>query len=104
MAEGPYFSGAEFGLVDAVFAPTFRFFNVLPGSVSAPLFDSLPKASAWREALNERKSVQRAVNKDYRNRFLSHLAEHGALINAILNGPTGPITQYAHLSVSRISR
>jgi len=80
LATGPYFGGTEFGLVDAVFAPIFRYFDVMQASVSAPLFEALPKVSVWRQALNERKSVQSAVNQDYGDRFLSHLAEHGALI------------------------
>ncbi|WP_046899446.1 glutathione S-transferase family protein [Gluconobacter oxydans] len=80
LATGPYFGGTEFSLVDAVFAPIFRYFDVLPEPVSAPLFETLPKISVWRLALRARESVQGAVDKTYGDRFRSHLEEQRALL------------------------
>ena len=34
LAAGPYFGGAAFGMVDAVFAPLFRYFDILDPTVS----------------------------------------------------------------------
>ncbi|OAG74535.1 glutathione S-transferase [Gluconobacter japonicus] len=78
---GPYFGGATFGLVDAVFAPIFRYFDVLPDAVGAPLFEGLPTMSGWRQALKSRPSVAQAVGIDYGDRFKRHLFENGAILH-----------------------
>lgn len=63
--QGPYFAGAAFSLVDAVFGPVFRYFDVLESAGEAGFFDDLPKVRAWRAALAARPSVQQAVSSDY---------------------------------------
>ncbi|WP_372362089.1 glutathione S-transferase family protein [Xanthomonas sp. NCPPB 1325] len=62
---GPYFGGATFSMVDAVFAPVFRYFDVLEPGLSLPIFENLPRASAWRAALVTRPSVIHAVGDGY---------------------------------------
>lgn len=62
---GPYFDGQTFGMVDAVFAPVFRYFEVLSPTLSLPIFDGLPRVSAWRAALSARPSVIDAVGDNY---------------------------------------
>lgn len=76
----PYFSGSNFGMVDAVYAPLFRYFDILGPAVSQPIFEDLPRVRAWREALASRKSVIAAVGKDYAQRFQLHLRLHNALL------------------------
>lgn len=76
----PYFSGAAFSMVDAVFAPLFRYFDILDPSVSLPIFDSLPRVTAWRSALATRHSVIGAVGGDYAERFRQHLRLHKVLL------------------------
>jgi glutathione S-transferase len=76
----PYFSGAAFGMVDAVFAPLFRYFDILDPTVSQPIFESLPRVTAWRAALGTRESVIAAVAGDYAERFGQHLRLHQALL------------------------
>jgi glutathione S-transferase len=80
LAEGPYFSGAAFGMVDAVFAPLFRYFDILDPTVSQPIFENLSCVSAWRAALAARQSVIAAVAGDYAERFRQHLRQHQALL------------------------
>jgi len=80
LGSGPYFNGAEFGMVDAVFAPIFRYFDSLDRAVSQPIFENLPRVSAWRNALALRRSVIDAVGSDYADRFRTHLREHAALL------------------------
>ncbi len=80
LADGPYFGGADFGMVDAVFAPMFRYFDILDPKVSQPIFEDLPRVSAWRGALAARPSVIAAVAGDYAERFQRHLHEHQALL------------------------
>ncbi|MFO3705941.1 glutathione S-transferase family protein [Xanthomonas codiaei] len=80
LGEGPYFAGAAFGMVDVVFAPLLRYFDLLQADVSAPIFDGLPRVRAWRAALAARQSVISAVGPDYAHRFQQHLQRQGALL------------------------
>lgn len=66
----------------AVFAPLFRYFDILDPQVSGPIFEDLPRVSAWRAALAIRPSIIDAVGGDYADRFLAHLRHHGALLAA----------------------
>lgn len=77
---GPYFAGSPIGMVDATYAPLFRYFGIVDAFVAKQVFDGLPRVSAWRAALAERPSVKAAVAEDYANRFLVHLRDQGALI------------------------
>ncbi len=70
---GPYFAGAEFCLVDAVFAPAFRYFDVFDRYVDLGVFGGLPKVQAWRQALASRLSVRAAVVPDYEARLTAFL-------------------------------
>ncbi|HYD96311.1 MAG TPA: glutathione S-transferase family protein [Noviherbaspirillum sp.] len=65
LGSGPYFGGADFGLVDAAFAPAFRYFEVFGGASGVDLFSDAPKTRAWRDALARRASVREAVSADY---------------------------------------
>lgn len=63
--EGPYFSGERFSLVDAAFAPAFRYFDVFDRVSGIDPFAQTPKVRAWRSALAQRPSVRMAVGADY---------------------------------------
>ncbi len=77
LGEGPWFAGRRFGLVDAVFGPVFRYFDVIPPE---GLFDGLPRVQAWRAALVGRPSVREAVSAGYAQRLRAFLIERdGAL-------------------------
>ena len=80
LAEGPYFSGADFGMVDAVYAPLLRYFDILDPSVAQPIFEDLPRVTAWRAALAARRSVVAAVAGDYAERFQHHLHQGQAIL------------------------
>lgn len=80
MDTGPFFAGEAFGMVDAVYAPLFRYFDITPATVAYQIFDGLPRISAWRSALAERPSVRHAVVEDYADRFQRHLREQGSFI------------------------
>ncbi len=75
---GPFFAGASFGLVDAVFAPVFRYFEVFEAIGEADFFDGLPRLRAWRAALAARASVREAAVPDYGVRLVAFLASRGS--------------------------
>ncbi len=78
LGEGPYFAGGRFSLVDAVFAPIFRYFDVFDTIADTGVFAGTPKVSAWRTALFERASVRNAVGPDYPERLRAFLVRHDA--------------------------
>jgi glutathione S-transferase len=75
---GPFFAGKNFGLVDAVFAPIFRYFDVFDELIDLAIFDHTPKVRAWRAALAKRSSVQAAVGADYPELLRAFLARYDA--------------------------
>ncbi|WP_315811108.1 glutathione S-transferase family protein [Bradyrhizobium sp. SZCCHNR2028] len=80
LGEGPYFAGARFSLVDAVFAPIFRYFDVFDAYGDLGIFASTPKVRAWRDQLAQRPSVRTAVSVDYPQLLRAFLARHDAYL------------------------
>jgi len=78
LGEGPYFAGARFHLVDAVFGPVFRYFDVFDQLVDLGVFAATPKVRAWRAALAQRPSVRDAVTADYNDRLREFLRQKDA--------------------------
>jgi glutathione S-transferase len=78
LGAGPFFAGADFSLVDAVFAPIFRYFEVFDEISNSHIFDALPKVNAWRHALAARPSVQGAVVPEYAQHLREFLRKHEA--------------------------
>jgi len=73
LGHGPYFNGERFSIVDAAFAPVFRYFEVIGEYADFGFFDGLPRVNAWRRALAARPSVQNAVVEDYHERLRTFL-------------------------------
>ncbi|MDK1376885.1 MULTISPECIES: glutathione S-transferase family protein [unclassified Sinorhizobium] len=80
LGDGPYFAGADFSLVDAVFAPIFRYFDLFDTISDMGIFDGLPRVRAWRKALAARASVKAAVTEDYPERLMAFLKKHEAAL------------------------
>jgi glutathione S-transferase len=88
VAASPWFDGEGFSLVDAVFGPVFRYFDVFDGIADFGILAGKPKLARWREALAARTSVRAAVSADYpallrdfldrRNSWLSRLQARAA--------------------------
>jgi glutathione S-transferase len=106
---GPYFAGPAFGLVDAVFAPVFRYFDAFEAIGEAGFFLHAPRVRAWRAALAARASVQAAVLPDYPERLLRFLGSRGSELSSRvrvraapaasppLSGPAGGRLAAGHL-------
>ena len=65
LGAGPLFAGAGFSLVDAAFAPVFRYFEVIDEFTPSGFFASTPAVSAWRAELAVRPSVIAAAVPGY---------------------------------------
>jgi len=75
---GPYFASERFGLVDAVFGPVFRYFDVFEQLGESGFFETTPKVRAWRNALAQRPSVKQAVVPEYPQLLRRFLLERGS--------------------------
>jgi len=78
LGEGPFFAGTQFSLVDAVFAPIFRYFDVFDRVIDLSIFTDTPKVRAWRQQLAARPSVRSAVGEDYPELLYAFLVRHDA--------------------------
>jgi len=84
VAAAPFFDGPAFSLVDAAFAPVFRYFDAFDAVFGHGILDGLPKLAAWRAALRARPSVRRAVAPDYPERLAAFLASRGGRLSALM--------------------
>ncbi|UVC06744.1 glutathione S-transferase family protein [Rhizobium sp. TH2] len=82
LGEGPFFSGEAFSVVDAVFAPVFRYFDGFERRIDLGVFAGKPKLVGWRKALAARGSVKEAVVPDYAERLLAFVDRHGGVLAA----------------------
>jgi glutathione S-transferase len=83
LAAAPWFDGEDFSLVDAVFAPVFRYFDAFDRLGIAGILDNRPKLARWRASLAGRPSVIGAVAADYPERLLAFLAARDSHISAL---------------------
>ncbi|MHC2437735.1 glutathione S-transferase family protein [Bradyrhizobium sp. USDA 4451] len=78
LGAGPFFAGDKFSLVDAVFAPVFRYFDLFDQLTDLAVFTHTPKLRAWRSALAQRPSVRSAVSPEYPALLHAFLVGHRA--------------------------
>jgi glutathione S-transferase len=78
LGAGPFFAGRDFSLVDAVFAPIFRYFDVFDEFIDLTVFAQTPKLRKWRAELAKRPSVKAAVGADYPELLRAFLVRHDA--------------------------
>ncbi len=77
---GPFFDGEKFSLVDAVFGPIFRYFDVFEKIDSFGFFLDAPCVLAWRKLLAKHTCVMNAVDTDYEANLQNFLKlKHSAL-------------------------
>ena len=71
LGDGPWFTGTKFSLVDAVYGPVFRYFDVIDRIGDFGILTGKPNLAAWRKVLAQRPSVRDAVTPDYPERLLA---------------------------------
>jgi glutathione S-transferase len=65
LGDGPYFEGARLCMVDAVFGPVFRYFDLFDRIGDFGFWSGLAKVQHWRTELAARPSVAGAVRAEY---------------------------------------
>lgn len=93
LGQGPFFAGERFSLVDAVFAPIFRYFDVFDAIGDFGVWEGVPRVQRWRRALATRPSVIQAVHADYPERLRAFLLARGSAWSRRMTAPAGPLEQ-----------
>ena len=84
LGDGPWFAGGQFGLVDAAFAPVFRYFDAFDRIGAFGILDGQVALARWRSILGTRRSVQDAVGQDYAERLLVFLRTRGSHLSTLM--------------------
>jgi glutathione S-transferase len=90
LSGGPYFDAARFSLVDSVFGPVFRYFDVFDQIGDLGVLARKPKVNAWRCALADRPSIRNAVSRDYEQRLWAFLEARESHLSRLMLSPGGP--------------
>ncbi|MCY1707111.1 glutathione S-transferase family protein [Pannonibacter sp. SL95] len=84
LGAGPYFAGERFCLVDTVFGPVFRYFDVLDQIADFGILTGLDHLQRWRAELAQRHSVRMAVTDDYPELLTNFLMARGSHLSAVM--------------------
>ena len=84
LGDGPYFDGARFSLVDAVFGPVFRYFDTFDRIGDFGILADKPKVDAWRQALAQRPSIARAVAPDFADRLWAFMTARNSRLSSLM--------------------
>jgi glutathione S-transferase len=84
LGSGPFFDGDGFSLVDAVFGPVFRYFDVFDRIGDFGILAGKTRVCAWRRALSARPSVRAAVAPEYEARLRRFLESRGSHLSRLM--------------------
>lgn len=79
-----YFGGQQFSLVDAVYGPIFRYFDVFEAIADFQIFQATPKVRAWRSVLQTHPTVKAAVVDDYPQRLRTFLQKRHSYLSTLV--------------------
>jgi glutathione S-transferase len=82
----PWFDGDRFSLVDAVFGPVFRYFDVFDEIADFGILTGKPKLAPWRKSLAARPSVRSAVSADYPALLHAFIARRNSWLSGLQSG------------------
>lgn len=89
LGEGPFFSGSAFTLVDAVFAPIFRYFDTFDEIADFGILRGKEKVNAWRAELAERPSTKQAVSASYPDLLRAFLLNRDSHLSQLMTRQPG---------------
>ena len=81
LGDGKYYAGDRFSIVDAAYAPVFRYFDTFDRFANLGVFDHTPKVRRWRDALAMRPSVRNAASPQYPERLMAFLRARGSALS-----------------------
>lgn len=77
--DGPFFSGAELGLVDAAYAPLFIRLEAYERLIDLNVLKDHPRIQQWSNALLQEASVKAAVFEGLDQRFVELMTSRGGV-------------------------
>ncbi|NGX94217.1 MAG: glutathione S-transferase family protein [Candidatus Afipia apatlaquensis] len=83
LVAAPWFDGESFSLVDAVFAPVFRYFDTIDQIGDFRILANKPKIARWRKSLRERPSVRDAVSPEYSALLRAFMKKHKSYLSQL---------------------
>lgn len=81
---GPYFAGDKFSMVDVVFGPVFRYFDVFDSIADFGIFHRTPRIQAWRKMLAVRPSIENAVLPNYPSQLRDFLKARSSELSRLI--------------------
>lgn len=81
---GDYFNGADFSIIDAVYAPIFRYHKRIEEYKDYGIFDDAPNVKAWGERLLERPSVINSIPENYSVALKRFLTNQNSILGNLL--------------------
>jgi glutathione S-transferase len=83
LVAAPWFDGEAFSLVDAVFAPVFRYFDTFDDIGDFGILADKQKIARWRKSLRERPSVVAAVSPEYPSLLSAFMKKHKSYLSRL---------------------
>lgn len=87
----PWFGGDEFGIVDAAFAPVFRYLDEFEREATLFLLADLPNLADWRDRLLRRESVKASVLPDFPDRLHAFLVSRRSHLSELISRSAGRV-------------
>lgn len=81
---GPMFSGQQFCLIDAAFAPIFMRIDIMNRYMDLNLYAKDSRIDKWSISLMSRKSVKNSVSHDFENAFIEYFRHESEYMNQII--------------------
>lgn len=81
LGAGPYFAGEPFMMIDAVYAPIFRYLSQLESEYELGLYHGLERIPGWAERLLMRSSVQNAVPDEFAEEYRAYLQRQASVLS-----------------------
>ncbi len=72
-SDGPFFNGEKFSMIDAVYAPVFRYHHRIAGYKDYNLFEDAENIKAWGDRLMQRSSIIKSVPGSYDQDMTAYL-------------------------------
>jgi glutathione S-transferase len=84
LTAAPYFAGTRFSMVDATYAPIFRYFDAVDQIADFGVFANAPKVMDWRQALRDRPSIQPAFAENYSHQLITLLKQRHSYLSTLV--------------------
>lgn len=82
---GEYYNGTDFSLIDAVYAPIFRYHQEIAKYKDYEIFEDSPNVKAWGDRLLERPSVIHSVPESYNDDMTKYFSKLDSILGKIVN-------------------